>query len=81
LVDLGLLLLLGVGLLKNEVEETMEGGVAHGFNAATPFAGVFPLNVLVALPNISDVSALIVLSSTLESKGALANRSLLFSND
>ena len=31
----------------------MEGGVAHGFNAATPFAGVFPLNVLVALPNIS----------------------------
>jgi len=76
LVDLGLL---GVGLLKNEVEETLEVGEAQGFNA-TPF-GAFPLNVLVALPNISDVSALIVLSSTLESKGALANRSLLFSYD
>ena len=48
LVDLGLL---GVGLLKNEVEETLEGGEAQGFNA-TPF-GAFPLNVLVALPNIS----------------------------
>ena len=49
LVDLGLL---GVGLLKNEVEETLEGGEAQGFNA-TPFDGAFPLNVLVALPNIS----------------------------
>jgi len=50
--------------------------VAQGFNA-TPF-GALPFT-LVALPNISDVSALIVLSSILESKGAFANKSLLFS--
>ena len=41
----------------------MEGGVAHGFNAATPFAGVFPLNVLVALPNISGKKKIINLKT------------------